>query len=116
MNLMVCIDGAEAATVPLIDGNDPFNAEAERGALDRAYEFKQSNPDSVVTIVIDTTPDEAPSEDDDDTQFVADNLYYLASVDEGENTDADRLHRLSVALRRRDLVLAPPSQDGPTEA
>ena len=115
MELMVCIDGAEHATVPLIDGNDSFNAASERGALDRAYEAKESSPDSVVTIVICTTV-EAPSEDDDDTQFVADNLYYLASVDEGENTDSDRLHRLSVALRRRDLVLAPGSQDEPTEA
>ena len=58
MHLMVCIDGAEAATVPLRDGDDPFNAEAERGALDRAYEFKQENPDSVVSIVLANWPTE----------------------------------------------------------
>jgi hypothetical protein len=56
--LMVCIDGAEHATVPLRDGDDRFNAEAERGALDRAYEAKESNPDCVVSIVIVFDPDD----------------------------------------------------------
>jgi hypothetical protein len=50
--LMVCLDGGEIASVPLRDGDDRFNAEAERGALDRAYEAKESNPDSVVSIVV----------------------------------------------------------------
>lgn len=52
MALMVCVDGVEHATVELSDGDDRFNAEAERGALDRAYEAKESNPDAVVTVVI----------------------------------------------------------------
>jgi hypothetical protein len=51
-SLMVCVDGVEHADVPLIDGDDAFNREAERGALDRAYEAKESNPDAVVTIVV----------------------------------------------------------------
>lgn len=52
LSLMVCVDGVEHATVPLRDGDDHFNREAERGALDRAYEAKESNPDSVVSIVV----------------------------------------------------------------
>lgn len=115
MNLMICIDGFEHATLPLIDGNDSFNEASERGAFDRAYEAKESNPDSVVTIVIDTTPDE-PEGPLDDTEFVAEALGYLASVDEGENTDQERLSALATALRRRDLRVVPAAQDEPIEA
>lgn len=115
MNLMICVDGVEHATVPLLDGNDSFNNASERGALDRAYEAKQSNPDSVVTIVIDTTPDE-PEGDLDDREFVAESLSLLADLDEGEYTDGDRLVRLAKALRAGQLVLAPAAQDAPIEA
>lgn len=58
MHLMVTIDGAEHALVPLKDGDDRFNAEAERGALDRAYEAKESNPESVVAVVLAWHPDD----------------------------------------------------------
>lgn len=116
MNLMVCIDGVEAATVPLRDGDDAFNHEAERGALDRAYEFKETNPDSVVTIVVNTVDDEGPGEATDDGEFIADNLGYLASIDEGEHTNSDRLWALARALREGRLTLTGSASDEPTEA
>lgn len=54
MNLTVQIDGDDHAVVPLKDGDDHFNHEAERGALDRAYEAKESNPEATVSIVVNT--------------------------------------------------------------
>lgn len=64
LSLVVEVDHFEHATVPLKDGDDSFNAEAERGALDRAYEAKESNPDATVTILIDRTPKGVPDEDE----------------------------------------------------
>lgn len=108
MNLTVCIDGVEHAEVPLRDGDDAFNAAAERGALDRAYEAKESCPDAVVTILVDTS-DEQPEPGEitlavtrDEANSIAGALDMLAGVDEGENTDFDELIRL------RDLILATP--------
>lgn len=115
MNLMICVDGAEHATVPLRDGDDVFNGEAERGALDRAYEAKESNPDSVVTIVIDLTDDE-PAAPLNDTEFVAEALETLADLDEGEHTDWERLRGLAKSLRGGGLAVTGPAADEPTEA
>jgi hypothetical protein len=95
MDLMVCIDGAEAATVPLKDGDDGFNAQSERGALDRAYEFKQENPDSVVSIVI---VDSWIPASVSDREFIGHSLRLLADLDEGEHTDSERLLRLAKVL------------------
>src|SRR5215467_8947264 len=44
--LMLCLDGAEEISLGLRDGDDAFNSEQERSAFDRAYELKESNPDS----------------------------------------------------------------------
>lgn len=157
MNLTVCIDGVEHAEIELLDGSDGFNEAAERGALDRAYELKESNPDSVVTILVDTSDEahEWKNEHDNDCPVtraradliaelkrspsdtlrgalaeydnggdqevglctcgaledmtvtlsrqdayaITEALGYLASVDEGENTDYDELTRLSRLLR-----------------
>ena len=115
MELMVCIDGAEHATIPLKDGADGFNLVAERGALDRAYEAKESNPDSVVTIVVCGDEPESQWADVSDTEFIAENLGYLASIDEGEHTDSDRLHSLAKALAAGALVVTPVTADAPTE-
>jgi hypothetical protein len=51
-SLVVRVDGDAHAVVPLRDGDDVFNAEAERGALDRAYEAKESCPECAVEIVV----------------------------------------------------------------
>lgn len=115
MNLMICVDGVEHATVELADGDDGFNHAAERGALDRAYEAKESNPDSVVTIVVNTIPDEF-DELVSDTTFVADALDTLADLDEGEHTDWDRLRGLAKALRVGEVTLSGATQDEPIEA
>lgn len=104
MELMVCIDGAEHATIDLRDGDDQFNREAERGALDRAYEAKESNPDSVVTIVL-SGWELLPLDPEPDHIFIADNLTYLAEIDEGEHTDDERLESLAKALRDGSLRL-----------
>ena len=40
----------------------------------------------------------------------------LADLDEGEHTDYERLSALARCMRRRDLVVAPATQDEPTEA
>ena len=102
MELMICIDGAESDLLPLIDGNDSFNAEAERGALDRAYEIKSTNPDAVVSIVI------VDDEEDDmidlrlsakEIEYISDNLTLLAGVDEGEHTDYERLIKTAADLQ-----------------
>lgn len=114
-HLMICVDGAEHATVELSDGDDGFNAAAERGALDRAYEAKESNPDSVVTIVIDTI-DPEPAELLNDTEFVAEMLGLLADIDEGEHTDYERLTGLAKSLRDGGLAVTGPAADGPIEA
>jgi len=98
MDLMVCIDGVEAATVPLKDGDDPFNAEAERGALDRAYEFKTSNPDAVVSVVLAGDWGEQESAELSDREFIGWSLRLLVDLDEGENTDSERLGRLADVL------------------
>lgn len=102
MQLMICTDGVEFATVPLIDGNDPFNAESERGAFDRAYEAKQSNPDAVVTIVIVTDDEEEELIDlrlsASEISFISDSLTLLAGVDEGEHTDYERLIKTAADL------------------
>jgi hypothetical protein len=101
MELMVCIDGVKHATVPLIDGNDPFNREAERGALDRAYEAKESNPDAVVSVVLSDWASDGPDEiTSADMQSAADAISILRDLDEGEHTDDDELKRLVVLLRR----------------
>jgi len=113
MNLMICVDGVEHATVYLRDGDDAFNREAERGALDRAYEAKESNPDSVVTIVVNTVEDAEPL---NDTEFVAEALELLADIDEGEHTDWERLRGLAQSLRQGGLAVTGPAADEPTEA
>jgi hypothetical protein len=105
--LMVCVDGGEHASIPLRDGDDRFNAEAERGALDRAYEAKESNPDSVVSIVVCRVPVDAEVGDGEveirlsrrDAVAVAEAVGLLAGIDEGENTDRDDLIRLSQAVQ-----------------
>jgi hypothetical protein len=51
-SLVVRVDGDNHAVVPLRDGDDAFNAAAERGALDRAYEAKESCPECAVEIVV----------------------------------------------------------------
>jgi hypothetical protein len=107
MELMVCIDGVEHATLPLIDGNDPFNAESERGAFDRAYEAKESNPDAVVTIVV-VTDEESDLIDlrlqRREIEFLSESLSLFAGIDEGENWDAERMKRLAQELQ--DLLPA----------
>lgn len=115
MHLMICVDGVEHATVPLLNGNDSFNEASERGALDRAYEAKETNPDSVVSIVIDLTDDE-PVKPVDDTEFVAEALQMLADLDEGEHTDWERLTGLAKSLRGGGLAVTGPVADGPIEA
>ena len=56
------VDGEDHAVVPLRrTGDDSFNAAAERGALDRAYEAKESSPESEVTIVVLTVAAEVPA-------------------------------------------------------
>lgn len=107
MHLMVCIDGGEAATVPLRDGDDRFNAEAERGALDRAYEFKTSSPESVVSIVLAGSWGDQPEVEVTDSEFVAEMLNLLADLDEGENTDTARLRRIAEGLREADYLVVP---------
>ena len=99
MNLHLCIDGVIEDSMPLIDGNDPFNTEAERTAFDKAYEMKESNPDAVVTILIDLEEDDPSVITDDDLGFVADSLSLLADLDEGEHTDSERLRDLAQRLR-----------------
>jgi hypothetical protein len=99
MNLHLSIDGVFEDTFPLIDANDPFNAAAERTAFDRAYEAKSSDPDAVVSIVIDLGEDDPSVITDDDLVFVADSLSLLADLDEGENTDSERLRDLAERLR-----------------
>ena len=59
--LVVRVDGEDHAVVPLNDGDDSFNAAAERGALDRAYEAKESCPECEVTIVVLTVAAEVPA-------------------------------------------------------
>ena len=52
LGLMVCLDGSQEAFIDLRDGDDAFNREAERTAFDKAYEMKEQDPDTVVSIVV----------------------------------------------------------------
>jgi hypothetical protein len=107
MELMVTIDGAEHATLDLIDGNDSYNQASERGAFDRAYEAKETNPDSVVAIVLAWHPDdEVQLDPEPDHVFIADALAVLADIDEGEHTDAERLRALAESLRQGSLRIS----------
>jgi len=104
--LMLCLDGAEEISLGLRDGDDAFNSEQERSAFDRAYELKESNPDSVVSIVIARTLKPYDSDEEvtlrmsrGDAFAIAEALDLLADVDEGEHTDYEDLRRLALDVK-----------------
>jgi hypothetical protein len=115
MQLIICLDGVAIDAHDLSDGDDGFNQSVERGVLDRAYEAKESNPDSVVSVVIDTTSS-TPTGPLNDTEFVAEALELLADLDQGEHTDWERLRGLAQSLRDGGLGVTGPVADGPVEA
>lgn len=104
MELTINIDGTEIASVPLPSG--PPDRESESAAFDLAYEAKEDNPESVVSVTVDL--DEGVITDGD-LNAAAHALHLLADLDDGEdNVDGDALRAIADKfLMKTDAIVQP---------